>query len=822
MDALPYDVEIASGEVSPLLDAVARSVPDPVTVWRAVRDESGAICDFVNLVANDPACELAGMPASEFAGMSLGAVITIPSAVAVWTDVLAKAVDGGEPILVSRRATAESAPFQGFVGHWFDAVLVPAGDDLAITVRDRSEAEVLRSQLAQLKALRDVAIATSPSGVVRITPDGSMLLDANPAFQRLVGLSGRPGGQPWWDYLAGDAAEAFGSMLERLRVGSVPSFRVESVLLRHGREPLGVELMAAGYHNGEGDLTEVLVQVVDRADEYEARHEAQLVSEEFRLLAENASDLVVRLDPAGLITWASPSSLPLLGRSAQDVAGLSLASIVRPEDARATSAAIIAALSGVPGGPVEIRLAHAEAPGAWMSLATRPLRTDNREVAGAIVTLRDIRGEMEARAALQAASRTDPVTGLGTRAVALARLRAALEAATPVAMVVVGVDHLGRFNEALSYSAGDLVLATVAGRLAEVVGGRDDVFRITGGEFAVLLRGVDSPADALAVAERIRVSVGAPLSFASHTLSPTVSLGIAMSDLGEAAVVFRDADLAMRSAKAQGRNQCVFADPRRAEQAAARLRDESELHQALDEGRYTAHFQPIVNLADRRLVGFEALARCQQRDGSIALDPGQMAIAESSGRVREIDEVSLAEAVSLLQRLPAALTVAVNVSVHSLRSDAYLRRVELILASLEIDPWRLHLEVTESTALSVDGSVLTQMERLTDAGITWYLDDFGTGFSSLASLRDLPMGGLKLDRGFTTGLSADVSRGRNLTHGLVVLAHDLALETVAEGVETDEQAHILTDQGWDFGQGWLFGRPMSGDAAVLLAQGDVV
>jgi len=286
-----------------------------------------------------------------------------------------------------------------------------------------------------------------------------------------------------------------------------------------------------------------------------------------------------------------------------------------------------------------------------------------------------------------------------------------------------------------------------------------------------------------------------------------VSIGVATGRPGsDPEDLLRDASLAMHLAKANGRNRSEFVDPQLASEARRRLLVDGAVRDALRDGEFVPWFQPIVRLADSGVVGYEALVRWVRADGSI-VEPGAfLPVTERSSLIIDLDLVILEQALETLARLPEPLFVAVNVSAATLAQPDYPDRVLELLAARGIEPSRLHLEITETAVLRVTSAVRASMDRLAAVGARWFMDDFGTGYSSITHLRDLPISGMKLDRSFTRGIGLAEGTAEQLARALGGLAHGLGLDTVAEGIETEEEAAVLASHGWVHGQGWLYGK----------------
>ena len=363
-------------------------------------------------------------------------------------------------------------------------------------------------------------------------------------------------------------------------------------------------------------------------------------------------------------------------------------------------------------------------------------------------------------------------------------------------------------NEALSHAAGDRVLLAIAARIATVAGSSDLLARGSGDEFLILLPHLISGADASVIAEQVRLAAHGPVKVDNHQVQPTVSIGIATSSRGASPEqLWHDASLAMRQAKDKGRDRCEFFQARLAIEAEHRLVVEAGIRAGLESGQFVPWFQPVVDLADGKVVGFEALVRWARRDGSISAPDEFLPVAERTTLIAEVDFAVLQQAVDLLAALPAPMHVAVNVSANTLRDANYAQWVVEALQRSGAQAGRLHLEFTETALLNVTPHVQTVMATLADLGVRWYVDDFGTGYSSIAHLRDLPVAGLKLDMSFTAGIAVGDRTSERVALALAGLADGLEIDAVAEGVETPEQAAVLKAQGWKHAQGWLFGHP---------------
>lgn len=535
--------------------------------------------------------------------------------------------------------------------------------------------------------------------------------------------------------------------------------------------------------------------------------------QQYRLLAENATDVVWQLDADGVLVWVSPSVAAELGWDPQQLLGTNVRGLIHPADLGATQRWKASILAGQHLPSLESRRLTADGGYKWMSLQARPITSADGSDTSLVVGMRDIDDEVRARTALETARAHDPLTGLPTMEAALDRLDrllADLDRSPPelsVGVLCVGVDSLKAVNEALDHAAGDLVLQEVATRIATVVDDRELLARRPGDEFLVLLPDLASDADAIVAAEKIRLAVRGPLRVGSEVFALAVSIGIATGSADRrSSEIVRDAAVAMHEAKNMGRDRSELFQARLGQAAQHRLTMEQQIRDGLRDGQFVPWFQPIVALDGGAVVGYEALVRWVRADGSIVSPDDFLPVAEQSLLIVQLDLIILRRSVDVLSRLPAPMHVSLNVSAATLTQEDYARWVVRALQVYGVDPARLHLEITETALLTITDRVRHGMGGLAERGIGWYVDDFGTGYSSLAHLRELPIAGMKLDMSFTAAIEAGDQNAETLAAGMAALAANLGLATVAEGIETDNQAAILRAQGWKCGQGWLYGR----------------
>jgi diguanylate cyclase (GGDEF)-like protein/PAS domain S-box-containing protein len=563
------------------------------------------------------------------------------------------------------------------------------------------------------------------------------------------------------------------------------------------------------------------------------RHEAARVlaesEERFRLLAENASDVVYQSDAYGVVQWISPAVQQSLGWRPSDLLGTRAFDLVHPDDFGAVlTAQSRHTATGSHTPDLSARFRTADGDYRWMSIRPHLLFDDASAPNGSVVALSDITAERAAREELAYRAFHDPLTGLRNRAWILdmldADIRASRRTGTRVGVLFIDLDNFKLVNDGLGHVAGDEVLAAIAHRIAGVLRPTDRVGRFGGDEFVVVVPDVTDAHDVELVAERISAAISVDLQVETHRIVPSASIGIAVSTTeSTSASLLRDTDSALFRAKAAGRARWHFFDEEMHAQAVARLTTEDELRRGLTAHEFVTYYQPIVSLDTGAVVGHEALVRWNHPTRGLLAPVDFIAVAEDSGLIVDIGHQSLEQVCATLAGRGDILgPISVNKSPVQLTRPGWRQSFLDTVRRHGVDPVRLVIEVTETAVLSVIEETRHDLRRLRELGVGIHVDDFGTGYSSISLLRDLPVTGLKLDASFTAHLtdgSAD-DTALVLSAGLAGLADGLHLTSIAEGVETLEQARILRSQGWTHGQGYLFGRPaptIDSDAVTSVA-----
>jgi diguanylate cyclase (GGDEF)-like protein/PAS domain S-box-containing protein len=566
-----------------------------------------------------------------------------------------------------------------------------------------------------------------------------------------------------------------------------------------------------------GTLLENRGLVLDLEQRVESRtQQVRRAQRQFRDLVQNSSDLIlVTVD--GRVTYASPAVTTILGLDQDMVRGREVAEVVHDDDLSHALSWLSAVQAEDRSSTLRCRVRHAD--GTWRNIeavGSQLVEETGRDAV--VLNVRDVTDRTQLEERLRFQAQHDPLTGLANRLLLQDRVRHALarseRSGEPVAVLFVDLDHFKRLNDSAGHEAGDRALVQVAEVIAGSIRPSDTAARFGGDEFAVLLEGAND-VQAMEVAARL-VDALTELSVPGEQARVVgASVGVASTKAGgDAESLLRDADLAMYQAKSSGRGREALFHPRMREELIEQLALEEALRAAVREEALDLVYQPIVSLEDASLTGVEVLVRWRG-PGDEPVPPSLfIPLAEQIGLIGAIDawvlRTACDEAAGWRGVDPGLdrATVNVNLSASDLHDPSLADRVSSVLAETGLPPYRLMLEITETAVLPDAAGAARQLTRLRDRGVGVSLDDFGTGFSSLATLRDLPLDEIKIDGSFVAGLE-DGLAGARVLRAILRMAQALDLHVVAEAVETGHQASTLRELHCDDAQGWLFGPPMS-------------
>jgi diguanylate cyclase (GGDEF)-like protein len=425
------------------------------------------------------------------------------------------------------------------------------------------------------------------------------------------------------------------------------------------------------------------------------------------------------------------------------------------------------------------------------------------------------RGEMEGLGSI------DALTGMANRSAFERELDRHCKPGADLALMLIDVDNLRSVNDSLGYGIGDAVLQGTARRIQECVRTTDMVCRLSGDEFAVLLPRVGGVANAETIARRIVDAVQRPHPAAMHNCTVGASMGVAMAVAGiqpHPGDLLRNADVALLSAKQAGKRRYVVYCRQLHSSEMERLTFERELRTALDQDQFVLHYQPMVDSANGRILGVEALVRWHHPDRGLIPPLDFIPVAEATGLIIPLGAWVLREACTQAQRWRETnsrfqdFLLSVNVSARQLFGTQLENDVVAALSESGLDPHCLVLEIVESQMMADISAALRQIASLKQIGVRIAIDDFGTGYSSLGQLQNFPVDFLKLDKSFTDNIT-ESAKSQEMMRSVAQLSRSLAISTVAEGVETVEQADVLQSLDVTLCQGFFFARPI--DAASI-------
>ena len=408
----------------------------------------------------------------------------------------------------------------------------------------------------------------------------------------------------------------------------------------------------------------------------------------------------------------------------------------------------------------------------------------------------------------------DALTGLANRTELVQSLEAAL-AVLPlrhdgIALHFLDLDRFKRVNDSLGHDGGDFLLKTVAERLRAVVRAEDVVARLGGDEFVVLQIGVPDKAQAEDFARRIISAVTTPIELKGRPYVATVSVGVALApaDGANAERILKSADLALYKAKADGRNCIRFFLADMDAELQARFKLESVVRDAVLHDRFELHYQPLFEISERRLIGFEALIRLPAADGTLIPPATFIPVAEDLQVIDKIGAWVLNEACRTAATWPEHLTVAVNLSPAQFTAGSVSAIVAAALKAAGLAAHRLELEITETLLLGNSEAIMAELQTLKTMGVAIVMDDFGIGYSSLSYLWRFPFDKIKIDRSFMQSFEGSSRNAKTVVKTIIALGRELNMRVTVEGVETATQAAFLDKADGDQAQGFFFGRPV--------------
>jgi len=575
-----------------------------------------------------------------------------------------------------------------------------------------------------------------------------------------------------------------------------------------------VPIEIAAWHTGEGDAYRIHSFVWDISERLADQALLEASEAKWQALVRHSSDMTIVLDAEGRLAQEVPTTRTLFGYRDHENHGRHIADLIHPQDLDRVLARFARVLAE-PGHQERERVRVRRFDGGWAhveALATNLV--DEPNVNGVVCNLRDITEQVAIENELKRQARRDPLTGLPNRNMMTAALARQCTDAQDghAALLLMDLDGFKDINDGLGHDVGDQLLVEIGHRLDRVTRAEDLVARLGGDEFAVLLTRLPAFHHASAIAENLGELIREPVRLGDVTLEVGVSIGIADCVTGDDPLaVLQRADVAMYRAKRQRCGHAVYGSGDDEERRNS-VKVAAELRHAIDRGDLVVHYQPKIELGTGLVDSVEALVRWEHPVRGLLAPDEFIALAERTGLIRDLTAWVLATSLRQCATWRAEgldLPVAVNLSPRVLGQTDLVSSVRQALADAGLPAGRLTLEITES-AFPENTRMLTQtLDQLGELGVRLSVDDFGTGWSSLSKLKELPVQELKIDRSFVFAL-ADDATDHSIVRSIIDLARSLGLTVVAEGVETEPVRELLETLGCPLAQGYLFSRPVPG------------
>jgi diguanylate cyclase (GGDEF)-like protein/PAS domain S-box-containing protein len=551
-----------------------------------------------------------------------------------------------------------------------------------------------------------------------------------------------------------------------------------------------------------------------------------------RTLIENMSEGLVHLDRDDRIIFTNRRFGEMTGYREEELAGQNASQLLLDEEGRKTvENANRRRRKGISENyELQLRTAHGKK--IWSLVGAVPTFDANGKIVGSMSVHTDITERKRAEEQLIHNALHDALTGLPNRALFLEHLRRALghspRRKKTFAVLFLDFDGFKLINDSLGHMEGDSLLKMIARRLESLLRGDDVVARLGGDEFTILLDDLTEAKDAFYVVERIQEILKEPFNLSGREIFIGASIGIALRNAKYKTPeeMVRDADIAMYRAKSSGKGQHEIFNHEMHEQVSNRLRLETELRLALERKEFAVFYQPIMQIDNNQLIGFEALVRWNHPERGQVMPGEFIPIVEETGLILPLGEWILHESCRQVrewqQRFPTKndLTISVNLSCKQFMQQDLAGRIAEILQETGLEARFLRLEVTESHVMENSDVAITIMNKLRELGVQLSIDDFGTGYSSLSYLQRLPINFLKIDRSFINLMNSN-HENSEIVRAIVMLAKNLNMQVIAEGIETEEQALKLINLDCAFGQGYFYSKPtdaMQAEAILEKAQ----
>jgi len=766
--------------------------------------------------------EYVGVPRAEILGRDAG-------------DTLAPDLDPSPASADAQARTYETAFTHARDGTRHDvlvnlAAFLGASGELAGTVgvlADLTERKALEAQTRESHERLRTVIHAAPVAIIARDLDGVIRM-WNPAAERLFGWTEAEVLETNTVIVPERLVPEAKQLRRRAQAGETLWVEETRRLRRDGSE-VDVSLSIAPIYGEQNEVIGTMVTLADISRRKMAE-QALRESEEQLRLAMDAAQMGIWYWECETDRFLHSEGLSVLfgGRTADPMNHYrAFQQRLHPEDRELLEATLRHAIRRGADFQIDYRVVWPDGSTHWLTNRGQIERGTDGRAQRVIGVAMDITDRKLAEQRIAHMAHHDALTGLPNRVLLKDRIQHAIAHAhrdgTQLAVLFLDLDRFKTINDSLGHQLGDRLLQSVASRILVCVREGDTVARVGGDEFVIVIPGIASAADTSSVGSKILEVLGSPFHLNGNDLHVSGSIGISLypSDGADAETLMRNADTAMYHAKDSGRGKLQFFTQHMNVAAQQRLTLDNALRRALDNREFELHYQPLFDLRDRSITGFEALLRWKSPDGELVA-PGQfIAAAEESGLIIPIGDWVLREALAQAKSWQSpgrSVMLSVNVSANQLARSSFVERVNGLLKETGLDAGLLELEVTEGVIVEGAGEAREALDQIAALGVGIAIDDFGTGYSGLAYLKRLPIDTVKIDQSFVRDLIVDPDDAAIVT-AIVAMAASLGVDVVAEGVETQAQLEALTRLECHRAQGFLLARPMDAASAARLLRG---
>jgi len=800
----------------------------------AVHERVGAILDSISdaffalqrewrfTYVNREAERLIQLPREEILGRTFFEVFPDSESTAFY-DAYAAAMRGEGPVEAEAESTIRP-------GTWFEVRAYPSHDGISVFFRDVTERRRVEATLRENEERYRLMVEGSEQVFFYAHGPDHRFEYLSPSVQNVLGYAAEELlGQRYETTLAEAGEEQL--VNERTDAALRSGTRRRPYLARLRRKDghvITAELVE-GPVVRDGEVIGMQGFARDITERRRAEEELRRSEERYRSLFEESRDAIYVTTRDGVFLDVNQSTLDLLGYTREQIIGMNVRELYVDMLDRSRFQEEIERSGTVRDFELLLRTSDGRVLDCLLSSSVR--LDEQGGVAGYQGIIHDITERKRVQERLLHDALHDALTGLPNRTLLLDRLSFALERTRRrnerFAVLFLDLDRFKVVNDSLGHLLGDELLVGVTRRLSSCLRPGDTVARLGGDEFTILLGDVGTAADAERVAERIHASLASPFDLASQEVFVSVSIGIALSsdEYRAPEEMLRDADLAMYRAKSAGRARHRVFDASMHHLAVETLQLETDLRRAVERREFALHYQPYVSLDGGEVAGYEALLRWHHPERGLLLPGAFISAAEETGLIVAIGRWALMEACEQLRQwragFPAAagLPVSVNLSAAQFRNPELLGQIEGSLRGAGLPASGLQLEVAERVVMQDAAVAIGRLEELKSCGVQLCLDSFGTGYASLGYLRRFPLDRVRIDHSFVRGI-AESRDSQEIVESIVELTGELGLDTIAQGVETEEQASRLRALGCRYAQGFLFAPPLpAAEVEALLARG---